>query len=122
STAADAWEEYRGLHLLIDAWLEAENENKLLQFAAQAGNVAHPRYTVLNRTGRTACSGPNMQAVPRSSGVRGMYVPRPGHVLKTADYSAVELRTLAQICFERFGFSYLRDVFEAGTDPHARLN
>jgi DNA polymerase I-like protein with 3'-5' exonuclease and polymerase domains len=35
------------------------------------------------------------------------------------DYSALELRTLAAVCRQRYGFSKLADVIKAGIDPHS---
>jgi DNA polymerase I-like protein with 3'-5' exonuclease and polymerase domains len=46
-------------------------------------------------------------------------VPRPGYLFLCIDYSAVELRTLAAVCQQRYGFSKLADVIKAGIDPHS---
>lgn len=42
-------------------------------------------------TGRISSSNPNMQNLPKEGGVRGIYVPDPGHVLVTADYGQLEV-------------------------------
>jgi hypothetical protein len=120
SRSAKFWAEYAELHPFLAAWIEAEAVTKLLQFCGQLrqGRV-HPRYTVMVRTGRTSASGPNIQQIPRGGGFRQMFVPRPGHLLLTADYSFIELRTLAAVCEHRFGKSKLADVIRAGIDPHA---
>jgi hypothetical protein len=119
TTAAEVWSEWRGHHRFLDLWLELESIVKLIQFTAEARPVVHPRYVVIHRTGRTSCYRPNLQNVPRTRGVREMYVPRPGHVLMAVDYSQIELRAIAHICYAAYGFSNLRDVFAEGVDPHA---
>ena len=90
-----------------------------------AADVLHASYDCLKETGRTSsyaskaypswnCQNPH----PR---VRACIVSRPGYVLYSVDYSTMELGTLAQKCFELFGFSVLRDVINKGWDAHAYL-
>ena len=78
----------------------------------------NPRWNVLVESGRVSCSSPNLTQQPRRPGVRECYVPRPGHLYATADYSFAELCTLAQICVDWFGSSKLADTINAGRDPH----
>jgi len=78
----------------------------------------HPRFDWLMRTGRTSCRNPNLQNLPRKPGVRECFVPSKGKWLITCDYSTVELATLAQSCYTRFGFSAMRDAINAGQDLH----
>lgn len=47
-----------------------------------------------------------------------MYRATPGKVLCSTDYSFVELCSFAQACYTRFGHSVMRDVINAGLDPH----
>lgn len=42
-------------------------------------------------------------------------------VFANADYSALELRTLAQVCIFLFGYSRLAEVLNAGEDPHLTM-
>ncbi len=77
----------------------------------------HARFEELLETGRTS-SSPNVQNPPREGGVRECFVPRPGFVFASADYSMLELRTVAQVLYSRFGRSELRDMLNAGRDPH----
>lgn len=42
-------------------------------------------------TGRLSSSNPNMQQLPRDGGVRGMYVPEPGHKFISADFGSLEV-------------------------------
>lgn len=48
-------------------------------------------------TGRLACKDPNMQNIPRSPLMRGMFRAAPGCILINADYSQAELRSLATL-------------------------
>lgn len=54
-------------------------------------------------------------------GIRECFVPRPGYVFAQADYSGLELCTLAQVCIDLFGYSKLADVINSGRDPHTAL-
>jgi DNA polymerase-1 len=75
-------------------------------------------YDVLKRTGRTSCSKPNIQQLPRDGGIRECFVPRPGYVFVAADYATLELRALAQICLDLFGESRMADLLRDGADLH----
>jgi DNA adenine methylase len=118
--ATEVWSEHVQLHPFLTAWMEAEELAKLLQFFGhlQTGRV-HSHYTTLVRTGRTSCSGPNVQQIPRKGPLRQSFIPSPGHFLLASDYSFIELCTLAAICLRRYGRSALADVIRAGKDPHA---
>lgn len=117
--AADFWREHEEKAPFISLWLQLQESAKLLQFFKNLEeDRIHPRYTTLVRTGRTSSSGPNIQQMPRSGDFREMFVPRPGHDFLIIDYSALELRTLAAVCLNRFKHSVLADAFGAGRDPH----
>ncbi|MCA9169689.1 MAG: hypothetical protein KDB23_18575, partial [Planctomycetales bacterium] len=119
-TDAASWESCRQ-HPFVDAWRRHEDTKKLLQFLENiTSRRVHPRYRVCVRTGRTSCSGPNIQQLPRNAGIREMIVPSPGHVFLIADYAAIELRTLAYVCQQRYGFSKLADTIKVGEDPHVK--
>lgn len=90
-----------------------------------AAKVLHASFDFLKETGRTSsyaskaypswnCQNPH----PR---VRAAIVPREGYVFYSVDYSGMELGTLAQKCYDLFGFSVLRDVINSGKDAHAYL-
>jgi DNA polymerase-1 len=72
-------------------------------------------------TGRLSSSDPNLQNVPvrREQGqqIRQAFVPEPGWLLLTADYSQIELRLLAHFC----GDEALRRAFAEGHDIHAAV-
>jgi hypothetical protein len=120
SRKAEDWEELAPFDPLVNAWIELGKTTKMLQFFRNlAGPVVRPNYTPLVRTGRTSCSNPNIQNLPRKGGLREAFVASPGHVLLIVDYSFLELRTLAAECEARYGRSRLAEVIRAGVDPHA---
>ena len=119
STSTKAWEDYAPFHSFLRAWIDLERTAKLNQFFAKlAGSLVRPRYAPLVRTGRTSCTGPNIQQIPRKGGFREAFVPRPGHLFLILDYGFIELRTLAAECEARYGTSMLANVIRAGVDPH----
>jgi hypothetical protein len=83
--------------------------------------LIHAYYDALVETGRTSCSGPNLQNLPRKGGFRECLIPRPGHVFVCADFSGFELATLAQVCLELCGHSKLAEALNAGLDPHCMI-
>jgi DNA polymerase-1 len=54
----------------------------------------------------------------RLPGIRECFVPRPGNVFIQADYSGLELCTLAQACIDILGGSDLAEAINAGLDAH----
>jgi len=102
---------------------EYQGDDKLLGTFVPVlwGGAATPinaRYNVLVSTGRTSCGGPNMQQLPRKGGVRECFVPRPGHLFVSADWSAIEMVALAQVCLNLFGVSRLAEALNDDLDPH----
>jgi len=83
-----------------------------------SGSRVHPRYDLLKNTGRTGCSSPNIQQLPRNGEIRSMFKADEGTVLLITDYSAIELATLAQVLYDEFGSSIMRDKINEGTDLH----
>lgn len=91
-----------------------------------------PRVNILVDTGRTSMAKPNLQNPPRelsklvvdpdshTKGVRECFVPRPGFVFCSVDYSVAELRALAQVCLWLFGYSKMAELFQHDVkgDPH----
>ncbi len=70
-------------------------------------------------TGRLSSSDPNLQNIPirtpEGRRIRAAFVPRPGCVLVSADYSQIELRLLAHLC----GDPALTKTFFNDEDIHA---
>jgi DNA polymerase-1 len=79
------------------------------------------RYQPLVESGRTSCTSPNLQNLPKERGVRECYRARPGTVLSSVDYEALELHTLAQACLKMLNKSKLAEALNAGVDPHLLL-
>ena len=80
----------------------------------------HTRFDFV-ATGRTSSSKPNLQNWRRIPGVRECFEPRKGFIFLQADYDGLELRTLAEACFQIVGFSRLGEALNAGRDPHLIL-
>lgn len=98
---------------------------RMLDAEGSPAPVVHPVYDVLKRTGRTSSYAvdtyPSFNCQNVDPRVRECYEARPGYVLFSLDYGAMELGTLAQKCLDLFGFSVLADKINAGVDPHAYL-
>jgi len=117
--AVSFWGQYRHLDPFIGAYVDFSSQAKLMQFFARLNDTRiYPQYRPLVRTGRTSCSKPNLQQLPRDSRFRELIVAPPGSWLLQIDFSVLELRTLAQVCLRQFGRSALADLFRRGVDPH----
>jgi DNA polymerase I-like protein with 3'-5' exonuclease and polymerase domains len=114
------WVQYRHLDPVVDVFCTYTELAKLRTFFDGLNSpTIHPRYRVMVRSGRTSCSGPNIQQLPAGSPIREVITARPGYLFFIIDYNALELRTLAAVCYAQLGFSKLRDVLVAGIDPHS---
>lgn len=113
------WKQHTDLHPFVAAYVGYMEQAKLAQFLRDLNQPRIcPKYRPLVRTGRTSCSNPNLQQLPRDSRFREMITAPTGYWLLQIDYSVLELRTLAQICLRRYGRSVLADLFRQGIDPH----
>jgi DNA polymerase I-like protein with 3'-5' exonuclease and polymerase domains len=121
SMRAERWSNLELNNPMVDTWLKLADAKKVMQFITPLTSTitVHTRYNLLVRTGRTSASNPNLQQMPREPWFRRVFVPRPGYKFVVADYSVIELRTLAAVMYRMFGRSRLRDVLIAGQDPHA---
>src|SRR5918997_1072636 len=106
-------ERWRELTKLVQTYLE--------QLPAAIGPDGRLHTTLLQTntsTGRLASINPNLQNIPIRSEIgreiRACFIPEPGNVLISIDYSQVELRVLAHIADE----DVLRDIFRRGEDVH----
>ncbi len=107
--------EYRELSKLLGTWVEALP--KLID--PEDGRV-HTRFHQLGAaTGRLSSSDPNLQNIPIRTPlgrrIREAFVPEPGWLFVSADYSQMELRILAHLS----GDPELIRAFSEGRDIHA---
>lgn len=86
------------------------------------------RFNTLVETGRTSCSKPNLQNLPRGKHkddlahhVRECFVPRDGFYFNSVDYDSLEVRTFGQVLYETVGGTTLRDAYQKDPDfdPHS---
>lgn len=84
----------------------------------------------LVESGRSSSKGPNLQNLPKrdydadpfkASDVRRCFVPSAGNVFVDADYSTLELRTLAQLCLNLGFHSEMAVALQQGRDLHTDL-
>lgn len=90
------------------------------EFVREDGKI-HAKFTNLMKTGRTSCTRPNLQNLPsrdKQYPLKNMFCAPEGAILCATDFSFIELCAFAQTCYSRFGFSVMRDVINAGLDPH----
>jgi DNA polymerase-1 len=85
----------------------------------QCTNRLHTTFDQTNAaTGRLSSKNPNLQNIPIRTElgreIRAAFIPEPGHVLLSADYSQIELRLLAHFSED----SLLVEAFRRGDDIH----
>jgi DNA polymerase I-like protein with 3'-5' exonuclease and polymerase domains len=103
----------------INDYLEFQSIEKATSFVRDiATSRVHPRYNLMVNTGRTSCSKPNFQQLPKMGGIREMFKAKEGNTFIITDYSAVELATLSQVLYNQFGESVMRDKINEGHDLH----
>jgi DNA polymerase I-like protein with 3'-5' exonuclease and polymerase domains len=128
STDAESLEALKGQHPVVDSLLRWRELRKLkgtyadglLSEIRDDGRV-HPSFNIDGaRSGRTSCSEPNLQNLPRpTSGeeakhARDCFVALPGYKLVQLDFSQLELRIAAAIT----GDVAMREAFLSGEDFH----
>ncbi|MDP7281201.1 MAG: DNA polymerase, partial [Candidatus Poribacteria bacterium] len=98
-TAEEAWRKYAD-HPVLSTYFAIKQKIKLqgLVKGVEGQSRIHPKYGYLTKTGRTSCSGPNIQQVPKEGVIRECYRASEGHILIACDYAQLELATLAQTC------------------------
>lgn len=75
----------------------------------------HPSFNLTNVvSGRTSCNSPNLQQVPRTKDIRGLFAGAPGMILFEADYSQLELRIAAHYANEKT----MLDIYRNNGDIH----
>lgn len=103
----------------VNAFLRFQELEKAVSFVKNVeSDKIHPRYNLLVNTGRTSCSKPNFQQLPKLGGIREMFTASKGNTLLITDYSAIELATLSQVTYDRYGYSKMREQINNGSDLH----
>jgi DNA polymerase-1 len=106
-------ERYRELSKLAQTYLDA-----LPNWIGDDGRLHTTFEQTTAATGRLSSINPNLQNIPirteTGREIRACFVPEPGNVLLSVDYSQVELRVLAHIA----GEDVLKDIFRRGEDVH----
>ncbi|NCG22490.1 MAG: DNA polymerase I [Rhodobacterales bacterium] len=106
---------YRQLSKLLNTYLK-----KLPNYVAEDGKIHTTFAQAVAATGRLSSLEPNLQNIPirtfEGRRIRDCFVPGPGNVFLSCDYSQVELRVLAHFV----GKGTLVESFNAGEDIHRR--
>lgn len=85
----------------------------------QGGRI-HAQFNLhIAETGRLSSSKPNMQNI-KAGRLRNMFIPDDGHVLLSADYSAIELR-IAAVFFKSLGDPWLFEQFANNRPLHKEM-
>ncbi|MEW6399032.1 MAG: DNA polymerase I [Bacillota bacterium] len=129
STSAEALEELRAVHPVVEKILEHRTLVKLkgtyLDGMPALVNPATGRvHTTFNQvvtaTGRLSSNDPNLQNIPvrdeLGRRIRQVFIPEEGWLLLSGDYSQIELRLLAHVS----GDPGLVEAFRNGEDIHRR--
>ena len=107
--------EYRGL-----AKLKSTYTDKLPDLInPKTGRIHTSYHQAVAATGRLSSSDPNLQNIPIRSEegrrIREAFIPEPGYILLSADYSQIELRIMAHLSGDRG----LIQAFQQGLDVHS---
>jgi DNA polymerase-1 len=129
STDADTLEKLAAAHPMPRKLIEYRTISKLKSTYADAlsevirsgtGRIHTTWHQALVPTGRVSSSDPNLQNIPTRSvegrRIRRAFVPKPGCVFVSADYSQIDLRVMAHLS----GDKTLVEAFNTGEDIHIR--
>ena len=107
--------EHRGLKKLIGTYIDALP--KLIN--PRTGHIHTSFNQTITATGRLSSSDPNLQNIPirgeDGKEIRKAFIPEPGQLFFSADYSQIELRVMAHLSNDE---NMIR-VFQEGKDLHA---
>jgi DNA polymerase-1 len=107
--------EYRGLKKLIGTYIDALP--KLIN--PKTGHIHTSFNQTITATGRLSSSDPNLQNIPirgeDGKEIRKAFIPEPGCLFFSADYSQIELRVMAHLSQD----AEMIKVFSEGKDLHA---
>ena len=107
--------EHRGLKKLIGTYIDALP--KLIN--PRTGHIHTSFNQTITATGRLSSSDPNLQNIPirgeDGKEIRKAFIPEPGCLFFSADYSQIELRVMAHLSKD----PNMIEVFREGKDLHA---
>ena len=107
--------EHRGLKKLIGTYIDALP--KLIN--SRTGHIHTSFNQTITATGRLSSSDPNLQNIPirgeDGKEIRKAFIPEPGCLFFSADYSQIELRVMAHLSQD----PQMIEVFREGKDLHA---
>jgi DNA polymerase-1 len=101
---------------LLRDYKAARNRTDWGKHAAADGRIYADWNQLGSVAGRTSCSSPNLQQVPRDPRYRRCFIAPPGRMLVKADYSQLQLRIAAKIA----GEAAMLDAYATGEDLHTR--
>ena len=107
--------EHRGLKKLLGTYIDALP--KLIN--SRTGHIHTSFNQATTATGRLSSSDPNLQNIPvrgeEGKEIRKAFIPEPGCLFFSADYSQIELRVMAHLS----GDENMIEAFRKGHDIHA---
>ncbi len=107
--------EYRGVKKLLSTYVD--NLPGLIN--PHTGHIHTSFNQCVTATGRLSSSDPNLQNIPvrgeDGKEIRKAFVPEPGSLFFSADYSQIELRVMAHLSADE----HMIQVFKEGKDLHA---
>lgn len=107
--------EHRGLKKLLGTYVDALP--KLIN--PRTGHIHTTFNQAVTATGRLSSSNPNLQNIPvrgeDGKEIRKCFIPEPGQLFFSADYSQIELRVMAHLS----GDENMIEAFREGYDIHA---
>ena len=106
---------HRGLKKLLGTYIDALP----LLINPRTGHIHTSFNQTITATGRLSSSDPNLQNIPirgeDGKEIRKAFIPEPGCLFFSADYSQIELRVMAHLS----GDENMINVFKEGKDLHA---
>ncbi len=127
-TSEEVLQQLRHKHEIVELILDHRGLKKLLgTYIDSLPKLINPRtghiHTSFNQTitatGRLSSSDPNLQNIPirgeDGKDIRKAFVPEPGCLFFSADYSQIELRVMAHLSNDE----NMIEVFQEGKDLHA---
>lgn len=107
--------DHRGLKKLLGTYIDALP--KLIN--PHTGHIHTSFNQTITATGRLSSSDPNLQNIPvrgeDGKEIRKAFIPEPGCLFFSADYSQIELRVMAHLSADE----HMIEVFREGKDLHA---